>query len=470
MSKQAEHSVNKAVDSIQQRLTDYAVELDYHALSTEAVHIAKERVIDTLGGLIVGFFGEPCRIARNLAATMPDPHGATVIGTRMKTTPDMAAFVNATTVRFMEINDSYLRPGSSRGHPSDALTPVLAAAEHAGATGRDFITSVVLAYEVYTHVSDALHNHAGWDNTICGCVATAVASGKLFGLSPTQLSHCISMAVVPNNILRQVRRDHASMFKEAAAGQAGRAGVFAALLARAGMEGPHLPFEGKAGWCDHVAGRRFSLPVLGGKGTPLKILDTIIKTRTGEVHTIPPVLATEKVAPLKNPKDVKEVTVEVYKKAMDNVGTGEHHWNPTTREDAADSVAYVIAATLMEGTVGPQSFDDAHLRNPDLRALLPKIKVIENAEFTQAYERMPQEYRARVTVVTGSGERLVGESGGGDQDDLAGPKSEAYIGEKFRRLTEDYLGAKQVKIILDRLWSLEDLDNVAEIPPAFIVA
>src|SRR5262249_52909217 len=90
MSKAA--SSSKAVDRIQQGLTDYAVRLSYESLSPAAIRIAKERVIDTLGALVVGFFGEPCQIARNVAAAMPDPRGATVVGTRMKTTPDMAAF------------------------------------------------------------------------------------------------------------------------------------------------------------------------------------------------------------------------------------------------------------------------------------------------------------------------------------------------------------------------------------------
>src|SRR5262249_11443703 len=80
----------------------YACELTYDSLTPEAIRTAKARIIDTLGALVAGFFGDPCRIARNLAARMPDPGGATIIGTRMKTTPDMAAFVNATTARYTE--------------------------------------------------------------------------------------------------------------------------------------------------------------------------------------------------------------------------------------------------------------------------------------------------------------------------------------------------------------------------------
>ncbi|MBI4191677.1 MAG: MmgE/PrpD family protein [Betaproteobacteria bacterium] len=468
MNKPAEHGVERAVDSLQQHLTSYACALNYDGLSSEAIHVGKVRIIDTLGVLIGGFFDEPCRIARNLAAQMPNAGGATVIGTRMKTTPDMAAFVNATTARYLEMNDVYLWPGSFSGHPSDVLTPVLAVAEHARVGGREFITGVVLAYEVYLRISDVFHNQEGFDASNFGCLGTAVAGGKVLGLSPSQLSHCISMAVVPNNILKQVRLGELSMFKAAAAGQAGRAGVFAALLARAGMEGPHLPFEGKAGWCDHVAREPFSLNTMGGNGTSFKVQDTLIKTRSSCGDAISSVLAAEKVAPLKNIEDVKQVTVEVSKKGMEICATGEQHWNPDSRETADHSIPYVVAATLMDGTVTPRQFNDAHIWNPELRALLQKIEVVTNEEFTKAYERVPQEHHARVTVLTSKGERLVGEARG-DKDDLAAPRSDAQIEEKFRGFTEDFLGAKRVNAILDRLWHLEELGNVAEIPPAFVL-
>jgi 2-methylcitrate dehydratase len=268
-------------------------------------------------------------------------------------------------------------------------------------------------------------------------------------------------------MLIQARKDSISMFKSAASGQAGRAAVFAALLARAGMEGPHLPFEGKAGWCDHVARERFSLDALGGNGTPFKILNSHIKSRASCGTAISSVLAAEKIAPL-NIKDVKQVIVEVYKDAKERVGTGAHRWNPDTRETADHSAPYNVAVTLMEGTVTPRSFNDAHLWNPDLRALMQKIEVIENEEFTKAYERLPVEHRTRVTVVTNSGERLVGETGGGS-DDMAAHMSDAQIEEKFRGLTEDVLGTKQVNGILDSLWHLEDMKSVVAIPQVFIL-
>ena len=465
MKDSTQRSADKAVDSIQQCLVSYASDLSFDALPSVTVHAAKVRIIDTLGALIGGYFGVPCRIARNLAVHMPNPTGATIIGTRCKTSPDMAAFANATTARYVEANDVYHWPGSTTGHPSDVMMPVLAAGEQMHASGRDFITGVVLAYEVCVRLSDVIRP-SGFDASNFCCVGNAVAAGKLFGLTPEQLAHGIAMAVVPNNILRQVRTGHLSVWKAVAAGQAGRAGVFAAMLARAGMEGPHLPFEGKAGWCDHVAGRRFTLAAMGGNATPFKIQDTLIKQRSSCATTISSILAAEKIGALKNPGAVSKVTVEVSQQAKDGKATGEHHWNPDSKETADHSIPYVTAATLMDGTVTPHSFSDARLWNLDLRALLQKVEVVANDEFTRDYKKTPVIHRARITVVSRNGERLVGESGG-DHGDLSDVKSDAQIEEKFRSLAEDTLGAKRVSALLVRLWNLEDAPDIAGIPTAF---
>ena len=120
--------MEKETDSIQKSIADYAHRLKYEDIPEQAVHAAKVRIIDTLGALIAGFFAEPSQIARNIAAKMPSP-GATMIGTRSQTTVDMAAFVNATTARFPEMIDTYHAPGSSRGHASDTITPLLSVAE-----------------------------------------------------------------------------------------------------------------------------------------------------------------------------------------------------------------------------------------------------------------------------------------------------------------------------------------------------
>lgn len=460
-------TARNVVDSLQQRIASYAGALSWADLTPGAVHAAKVRIIDTLGALIGGFDGEPCRIARKMAARQSDPAGATIVGTAARATPEMAAFANATAARYVEMNDVYHWPGSAGGHPSDVVMPILAVAEHAHSSGREFITAVVLGYEIYLRLSDAIDKSA-FDCANFACIGAAAAAGRLLGLSTGGLEHAVSMAAVPNNILRGVRTGHLSMWKAVAAGHAGREAVFAALLSREGMDSPSLPFEGRDGWCDHVAGTRFSLDVMGGGAVEFKIQDTMIKPRSSCATTISSILAAEKAAPsvMRRLAEIERVTVETYERAKTGMGTGEHHWNPHSRETADHSIPYVVAAALMDGTVTPRQFDDAHLSSPALRALLAKIEVVANGEFTRAYEKLPVEHRTRVHVAMRGGERFTGEAGG-ELGDLSERKSDEQISEKFRGLTEEFLGAARAKAILERLWTLETLRDVAPVPAGF---
>ena len=456
-------------DEIQSHLSGYAARLGYEDLDAEAVHAAKVRVIDTLGALIGGFFGEPCRAARDIAAHFPQAQGSTVIGTRMTTSPDLAAFANAATARYVEMNDVYHWPGSSGGHPSDVLMPIFGVGEYAHANGKDLITAIVLGYEIYLRMSDAVRT-PGFDCANFCCMGSALGAGKLLGLDESRLAQCLSMAVVPNNALNQARTGHLSMWKAVAAGQSGRAGVFAALLAQAGMKGPYTPFVGKAGWCDHVAKRRFTLGAFGGRGIAFKIRDTLIKPRASCATTISSILAAEKAAAqIASIDAIQKVTVEVYDRAKTGMGTGEHHWNPDSRETADHSIPYVVAATLIDKRHSPASFGDARLWSPELRSLLPKIEVVANDDFTAAYERVPVEHRTRVTVSLRGGERVSGYAGG-SEGDLSQPKSDAEIEAKFRSLTENVLGARQVDALLETLWQLERESDVSRLPPLLVIA
>ena len=320
-------------DSIQAAISDYIAGLEYRDLDDVTRHAAIVRVIDTLGALLGGFFGEPALIGRELAAASPMRTGATIVGTRLKTAPDMAAFVNGTTSRYVELNDVYHWPGSSGGHPSDVLMPIFAVGETAHASGTDFIAAVVAGYEIYLRMSDAV-KMKGFDCANFCCMGSAMGAGRLLKLSRSQLAEALSMAVVPNNALNQARTGHLTMWKAVAAGQSGRAGVFAAQLARAGMAGPTQPFEGEAGWCAHVAGKAISLGPLGGHGTPFKINDTLIKPRASCATTISSILAGETAgAAITDADQIERVTVEVYERAKIGMGTGAHHWNPDFERD-----------------------------------------------------------------------------------------------------------------------------------------
>ena len=66
---------------------------------------------------------------------------STVIGTKRRTTPDLATFANGAAIRYFDFNDLYF--GREPGHPSDNITACLAIAEAEGRNGRDFLLAML---------------------------------------------------------------------------------------------------------------------------------------------------------------------------------------------------------------------------------------------------------------------------------------------------------------------------------------
>jgi 2-methylcitrate dehydratase PrpD len=122
----------------------------------------------------------------------------------------------------------------------------------------------------------------------------------------------------------------------------------------------------------------------------------------------------------------------------------------------------VVAAALMDGTVGPRQYDEVHLNSPLLRQLLAKVRVEESAEFTKAYDARPVVHRTRVTVAMDDGGAISGESGG-SFGDISDPISDRQITEKFAAVVSPVLGIETSEHIAKHVLALEALDGIASL-------
>src|SRR5207249_11536596 len=186
-------------------------------------------------------------------------------------------------IRYLDYNDTYL--SLEPAHPSDNLAPVLAVGEWAGKGGKDLIVAAALAYEIQCRLCDAasLRKH-GIDHVTYGALSSCAAACKLMGLDAVRTTHALGIAGVCNVALRQTRSGELSMWKGCAFANAARNGVFAALLAAEGLTGPAPIFEGELGIMKLLTGP-FTVPVLGGRGTPFMISQTYIKFWPAEYHS-----------------------------------------------------------------------------------------------------------------------------------------------------------------------------------------
>ena len=176
------------MDRTTEMLASYACRLSYKDLEPKTVHQVKRTLVDTMGCAMGGFVSEPAKIARGMASSVTSTTPSRVLGTNEFTSPDMAGFANGVMIRYLDCNDSYFSPGG--GHPSDMIPAVLAMADPMIADGRNVITAIALAYEVFCRLSDqVVAGDLGWDQGMFSVIGAACGAGKVLGLDHEQMGH-----------------------------------------------------------------------------------------------------------------------------------------------------------------------------------------------------------------------------------------------------------------------------------------
>lgn len=454
------------------RLAEYAQSLRSGDLLPAVVHEVKRRVLDSLGCAMSAFQAPPCRIARRLAQSVKVADGATVWGTTHRTLPDLATFANGALVRYLDFNDTYL--AKEPAHPSDNIAAVLAIAERCRASGRQVILAIALAYEIQCRLCDAAAlRPRGWDHVTYGPFSSALAAAKLLNLSAARTRQAVNLAGVANVSLRQTRVGDLSMWKACAFSNAARNGVFAAMLAQQGMTGPSPIFEGEKGFMKLVSGS-FDLPAFGGdkdgpqENAQFKILDTYIKHYPVEYHAQTAVEAAiavrDELLKSEGPQglaDISAVEIGSYDVAIEIIGRDPEKWRPQTRETADHSFPYCVAVALLDGTVTLRSFEEKRMDDPMLQALMHKVRVVQQPEFTGRY---PSAMPTRLTVTTATGKEYVAQQ----EYPLGHPRhamSDREVEEKFSLLTARQLPPAQARKIIDAIWNLDKMKEISVLMP-----
>ncbi len=95
------------MDNTEQRLVTFAGSLRFDELEPELLHAIKQRFIDTIGCALGAFNAESSVIARKLASADGISEGVVLLGTRLKSSPELAAFANTAMIRCLDLNDDY---------------------------------------------------------------------------------------------------------------------------------------------------------------------------------------------------------------------------------------------------------------------------------------------------------------------------------------------------------------------------
>ena len=451
------------MDKIADKLAQYVHDLTFEDLTGNAVHSVKRSLIDSLGCALASFRAEPIAALRRLASEFTAKAPATLIGTDLRTTPDFASFVNGGMVRFLDFSDDFFGGNGDVGpHPSDNISGILAAVESSNRSGPDLILGIALAYEACGQITEKIDfrgKKPTWDYPILHAISTCLGASKVLRLSRVQIEHALSLAVVSNVCLQQTRSGELSNWKGLAGPNASRNGLFAAYLANAGIAGPKAPFEGKSGLLAHLD-LSLELGAFGGGEVPFKVEGTFFKSIPVRYSAQLPIWIAYELRGMVDVQDIHSIEVLVARRYATDPREHPEFWDPKTRETADHSFPFLIAAALVDGEVNEKTFATGRFRDAVILQLIQKVRLREDPAYSAAF---PRTFNCRFDVMMKSGEMLSVHRTN-PKGHPANPMSDQDIEDKFL----DQAGAGGLtqlrsRALLDRLWSLEQLNDMAEL-------
>lgn len=446
------------------RFAQYACNLQYDHIPAGVLHEAKRRFLDSFATAVGAMPAEAYHIAKKVAGRMTSTPPCSLLGGGTSSI-EWATFVNGLLIRYLDFNDTYL--SKEPAHPSDNLAAVLSVGEMVNATGKEMLVAAVLAYEIQCRLCDASSlRKYGIDHVTYGAISSCLAACKLLKLDENKTTHAVGIAGVCNGALRQTRAGEMSMWKGCAFANAAKQGVFAALLASEGLTGPAPIFEGELGFMKLLTRETFEVAPMGAenraasapgaaaKDEDFMMTHTYIKFWPVEYHAQSAVDAILQLRPqIGDWKQVEKIDIHTFDAAVDIIGKDPEKYRPTTRETADHSMPYCVAVALIEGDVGLDSFDDAHLKNAPLLELTNRVKLHRDAS---ANARYPKGIPNKLTVTLKDGKSFVKE--------VEFPRGHAYnkmsdaeVEKKFRACALAKYGEPTVAAIVKNTLAMDTL-------------
>lgn len=464
--------------TVTRTLAEFAAGLRFEDLPDGVVGEAKRLLLDTIGCGLGGHAVEKGQMAVRLARQMGGTPEATILGVAEKVPSAIAAFANGDLMNALDWN--VLMPPSHV--PPYAIPPALALAEAGGRTGRDLITASVLAMEVSGRVGTSLGGlratEGGFPLKVWGIssnqIGATAGAGRVLGLDADRMQHALGLAAFHAPLPSHVKYNYTKEVgyaKYAPCGWMAQAGVTTALLAEMGYRGDTSFLEGEHGfaamngspswdpskiirglgrnWVFLNAGYKY-WPTCGFYQSPLDAFTQLI-----EEHDL-------------QPDEIDEVTyhIEAFASIPKYLTT-----EPNDHIEAAASGPYILAVAAHRIRRGPGWQAKKLLGHPGIRAFMKKVRHRVNPRSEELrledieLKGLPylSHRPARVTVrarerdFEASVEFANWLSMGVEEY----RPTEAGLAEKFRANAEAVLSPARTEEAIERVMTLETLDDVS---------
>ena len=401
-------------------------DLRFSDLPHAVVEQAQRCVLDLIGTACGGLNTKLSRIIRDHAADQfaAGRRSARLMFDGRRVSAVGAALANGMTIDAFDAHDGHVL---TKGHAGAAVLPAaMAFAEMTGdGDGRDFLTDIVLGYEVAIRAGIAqhriccdYHTSGAWN-----ALGAAAIGARRLKMDATQTREALGIAEYHGPRSQMMRCiDFPTMVKDGS-GWGAMTGVSAALLAADGFTGaPALVVEDEKVadlWGD--LGRRWTMTEMYFKPYPVcRWAQPAVEAALGLVrqHRL-------KAA------DISTVEVASFHEA---VRLASH--TPKTTEEAQYSLPFPVAAAVVRGQLAADELTEGAFADPEIRRLSGGMVLRERDDFNK---RFPAARYAQVAFVLRDGKRLESPDTT-TRGDPTTPLPPDTLPAKFRALADPVMG------------------------------
>jgi aconitate decarboxylase len=240
-------------------------------------------------------------------------------------------------------------------------------------SGRDVVAACAKGFEMQGRVLLASSHDRGalpfHTPGVIGVMGSTVAAAHLLKLDASQLAHALGIAT---SRCAGLSANSGSMVKCTHPGNVAAAGLDAALLSKRGFTAHPAIFEAAHGYVDTFFPKHFDYDALLAFGKPLRFVDPgmAIKFFPSKYPTHFGIAAGLKLRErIRDPEAIERVHIDIPEI------TDADRPQPRSGLEGKFSFQYTVAAALLDGAVGVETFTDERRFREDMVRLLAKIEL-----------------------------------------------------------------------------------------------
>lgn len=408
------------------------------------IKLLKEALADIIACTIAGRNTKAAKIAKDFAQSQWGTGKSSLFLFPENLTPVGAAFVNSTMANELDLDDGHRL---TKGHPGAVIFPaIFAAAEEYNVSGKNFLTALLVGYEVGIRAGILAHKlrpeyhcTGSW-----GSIGAAAGVSRIIGLSKDKLDHALGIAEYFGTYSPMMRCiEFPSMLKDGI-NWGCMTGISASYLAKGGYTGIPSLFSMEE-----------AVELTKDLGTYYRIRELYYKPHACCRWAQP---AIEGIKVIKaecslSAANIKKIIICTF---TESARLSKKY--PKTTEEAQYNLFFPAAAYLVYDEVGPKEVLD-QLDDPLILKIMEKIEVIIDSEFN---EEFPKKALSRVKIITNDGSVYQSPvmQAKGDYDF---PLTAEEKKEKFFWLTTPHIGERVAYRLFDLIHNVESLKSIREL-------